>query len=42
MNECVYCEGLADFMWLDGNWYVCTGCVKEGKTDTEAIESEVA
>jgi hypothetical protein len=38
MNECVYCEGVADFHWLDGGWYVCTGCIKEGKTDTEAIE----
>jgi hypothetical protein len=37
-NVCVYCEGVADFHWLDGGWYVCTGCVKEGKTDTEAIE----
>jgi len=36
MNECVYCEGVADFEWLDGGWYVCTGCIKEGKTDTEA------
>lgn len=39
MNECVYCEGVADFQWLDGGWYVCTGCIKEGQTDTEA-ESE--
>lgn len=36
MNECVYCEGVADFQWLDGGWYVCTGCIKEGQTDTEA------
>lgn len=35
MNECVYCEGVADFKWLDGGWYVCTGCVKEGQTDTK-------
>jgi hypothetical protein len=35
MKECVYCEGVADFQWLDGGWYVCTGCVKEGKTDTK-------
>ncbi len=38
MNKCIYCEGVADFHWLDGGWYVCTGCVKEGKTDTEPIE----
>jgi hypothetical protein len=40
MNECVYCEGVADFQWLDGGWYVCTGCIKEGQTDTEAEEGE--
>jgi len=33
---CAYCEGVADFQWLDGGWYVCTGCIKEGQTDTEA------
>jgi len=37
MNECVYCTCVADFIWLDKNWYVCTGCIKEGQTDTEAI-----
>ena len=36
-KECVYCEGVADFVWLEGGWHVCAGCVKEGKTDTEAI-----
>lgn len=40
MNECVYCGGVADFQWLDGGWYVCTGCIKEGQTDTEAEEGE--
>jgi hypothetical protein len=38
MQECVYCEGVADFTWLDGGWYVCTGCIKEGKTDTEPMD----
>lgn len=32
---CVYCEGVADFQWLDGGFYVCTGCIKEGETDTQ-------
>ena len=36
MNECVYCEGVADFIWLDGGWYVCTGCIKDENTDTKA------
>jgi len=36
MFECVYCEGVADFKWLDGGWYVCSGCIKDGETDTEA------
>lgn len=40
MNECVHCEGVADFQWLDGGWYVCTGCIKEGLTDTQAEEKE--
>lgn len=40
MDECVYCEGVADFQWLDGGWYICTGCIKEGKTDTEIEEGE--
>jgi hypothetical protein len=40
MNECIHCEGVADFQWLDGGWYVCTGCIKEGLTDTQAEEGE--
>jgi len=34
-KPCVYCEGVSDFVMIDGGWYVCTGCIKEGKTDTE-------
>jgi hypothetical protein len=42
MNECVHCEGVADFQWLDGGWYVCTGLTvsREGLTDTQAEEGE--
>lgn len=40
-TNCVFCEGdIADFIWLDGaggQWRVCDGCIKEGKTDTEAL-----
>ncbi len=32
-EECVYCEGAADFIQIKGGWYVCTGCIKEGETD---------
>jgi hypothetical protein len=32
---CAYCEGVADFQWLDGGFYVCTDCIKDGETDTE-------
>jgi hypothetical protein len=39
MFECVYCEGVADFKWLDGGWYVCSECIKDGETDAKA-ESE--
>jgi len=38
MAECVYCEGVADFVWLDGGWHICTGCIKEGYTDTKPEE----
>jgi hypothetical protein len=38
MAECVYCEGVADFVWLDGGWHICTGCIKEGYTDTKPQE----
>jgi hypothetical protein len=40
MEECVYCEGVADFVMIDGGWYVCAGCIKEGQTDTEGINYE--
>lgn len=35
-KPCTYCGGVSDFVMIDGAWYVCTGCIKEGKTDTEA------
>jgi hypothetical protein len=41
MTECVYCEGVADFIWLDGGWYVCADCIKDGNTDTKPREMEV-
>jgi hypothetical protein len=34
-KPCVHCEGVSDFVQIDGGWYVCTGCIKEGLTDTE-------
>ena len=37
-EECVYCEGVADFIQIEGNWYVCTDCIKDGETDTEGQE----
>jgi len=40
-EECVYCEGVADFIQIDGGWYVCAGCIKEGQTDTQAQEMAV-
>jgi len=39
-RECTFCEGGADFLWFDdnGQWFVCSECIKEGKTDAEAME----
>jgi len=36
-RECIFCEGTADFLWFDdnGQWFVCSECIKEGKTDAE-------
>ena len=28
-EECVYCEGVADFIRIDGGWYVCRECIKD-------------
>lgn len=33
MEECVYCEGMADFIQIEGGWYVCASCIKDGETD---------
>lgn len=38
MEECVHCEGVADFIQIQGGWYVCAGCIKDGETDTKAEE----
>jgi len=35
-EECVYCEGVADFITIDGGWYVCRGCIQDGETDIVA------
>jgi len=34
-NECVFCTGVADFIWLEdnGKFYVCVECIKDGETD---------
>ena len=42
-RECAFCEGGADFLWFDdnGQWFVCTGCIKEGLTDAEPMEDEL-
>lgn len=39
-KPCTYCEGVADFVMIDGGWYVCTDCIKDGETDTQAEEGE--
>ena len=33
MEECVYCEGVADFIMIEGGWYVCRLCIQDGETD---------
>lgn len=37
-EECVFCEGVADFIMIEGGWLACAGCIKEGKTDIESLE----
>ena len=39
-EECVHCDGVADFIMIDGGWYVCRECIKDGDTDTLAQEEE--
>jgi len=39
-KPCTYCEGVADFVMIDGGWYACTGCIKDGESDTKAQEGE--
>jgi hypothetical protein len=36
MEECVHCEGVASFVMIEGGWYICAGCIKDGETDTKA------
>jgi hypothetical protein len=33
MEECCICEGLADYITIEGGWYVCKECIKTGKSD---------
>ena len=33
MEECCVCEGLADYITIEGGWYVCKECVVTGKAD---------
>ena len=35
-EECVYCEGVADYIMIDGGWYVCRSCIKDGEDDVVA------
>ena len=33
MDECYICKGLADYITIEGGWYVCKECVVTGKAD---------
>ena len=35
MNDCCICEGLADYITIEGGWYVCKECVVTGKNDRD-------
>ena len=35
-KPCGHCDGVADFVEIDGGWYVCRDCIKDGETDVEA------
>lgn len=39
-EECVYCEGVADYIMIDGGWYVCRECIKDGEDDVVANENQ--
>ena len=39
-EQCVHCDGVADFIMIDGGWYVCRGCIKDGDTDVVAETEE--
>ena len=33
MNECCICESNADYITVEGGWYVCKECIETGKRD---------
>ena len=33
MNDCAICNGSADYITIEGGWYVCQSCIKTGKSD---------
>lgn len=33
MEECSICEGVADFITIEGGWYLCKSCISDGKAD---------
>jgi len=39
-KPCTYCNGVADFVMIDGGWYVCAECIKDGETDIKALEQK--
>ena len=30
-EKCVECKDVADFIAIESGWYLCYGCVKDGK-----------
>lgn len=33
MNECSICQNSADYILIDGGYYLCGGCIKSDKID---------
>jgi hypothetical protein len=31
MYECAECKGNADFITIEGGWYLCITCIQDGK-----------
>jgi hypothetical protein len=33
MHDCAICKDNADYIMIEGGWYVCQNCIKTGEID---------